>query len=259
MSHNADPCRFSTVSTLMPITRKPATRGDAPARPKAPARRAAKAPAADTPAPPAMRPPRQSRSEQNLGNMIKAGRALAEQRGDLDDISLNEVVKAAETSIGAFYARFKDKEAFLQFMLEAALDEAEALTQRSVARDPVWQAGPATAIVDRIVRVYVGQFRQNRGLFRGFLRHYSATGSGDNPMRLANRRIQDLLAPLLARQLDSPRAATADFEVRVAIQFLVGTLANLLLNDPGPLHLEERKLETHLIRMMRRYLMLPEA
>ncbi|EHP37641.1 putative regulatory protein, TetR family [Cupriavidus basilensis OR16] len=206
-----------------------------------------------------MRPPRQSRSEQNLGNMIKAGRALAEQRGDLDDISLNEVVKAAETSIGAFYARFKDKEAFLQVMLEAALDEADALTQRSVARDPVWQAGPATAIVDRIVRVYVGQFRQNRGLFRGFLRHYSATGSGDNPMRLANRRIQDLLVPLLARQLDSPRAATADFEVRVAIQFLVGTLANLLLNDPGPLHLEERKLETHLIRMMKRYLMLPEA
>ncbi|MGO4810918.1 TetR/AcrR family transcriptional regulator [Cupriavidus sp. 2MCAB6] len=247
----------------MPTIRKPATRppgrASTSARKGAPARRSAKALAAGTEQPPAMRPPRQSRSEQNLDKMVKAGRALAEQRGNLDEISLNDVVGAANTSIGAFYARFKDKEAFLAFMLEAALAEAEAITRQSIAEDPVWQTGPASAIVERIVRIYVGRFRQNRGLFKGFLRHYSATGSGDNPMRQANRRVQDLLVPLLASQLDSPRPAHATFEVRVAIQFLVGTLANILLNDPGPLHLEGRKLETHLVRMMRRYLLLPEG
>lgn len=57
------------------------------------------------------------------------------------------------TLIGVFYARFKDKEAFLAFMPEAALAEAEATTRKSIARDPVWQAGPAAAIVERIVRI----------------------------------------------------------------------------------------------------------
>lgn len=245
----------------MPSIRKPPAPPAKAARPKSPARGTAKTQAGEPPPAPAMRPPRQPRSEQNLAKMVKAGRALAEQRGNLDDIALSDVVRLAETSIGAFYARFKDKEAFLAFMLEAALAEAEALTLKSVQNDPVWHAGPAQAIVERIVRIYVGQFRQNRGLFKGFLRHYSATGGGDNPMRQANRRTQDLLVPLLAAQLGAGSAAsapTAKFEVRVAIQFLVGTLANVLLNDPGPLHLEGRKLETHLARMVSRYLLLPE-
>jgi hypothetical protein len=36
-------------------------------------------------------------------------------------------------------------------------------------------------------------------------------------------------------------------------------LANILLNDPGPLHLDDDALALHLDRMMVRYLGLPEA
>jgi len=206
-----------------------------------------------------VRPPLQSRSEQSLAKMVAACRALAEERGNLDDISLNEVVTAAKSSIGAFYGRFKDKEALLGYVLEVALREAEGVMQRSIAEEPVWQAGPAQKIVERIVGNYVSQFRLNRGLFRGFLRHYSARDSRDNPMREANRRTYALVVPSLAAQLGDRDQDTAIFEVRAALQFMVGTLANILLNDPGPLHLDDDALEPHLHRMMIRYLGLPEA
>jgi len=206
-----------------------------------------------------VRPPLQPRSEQNLGKMVAACRALAEQRGNLDEISLNDIVGTAKTSIGAFYARFKDKGAFLGYVLDVALREAEEVTLRSVAEDPVWQSGPAEAIVERIVRLYVGQFRENRGLFKGFLRHYSSRGADDNPMRDANRRIARLVMPWLTSQLAGRPQDTAAFEVRAAMQFLVGTLSNLLLNDPGPLRLDGDELEVHLNRMLKRYLGLDDG
>jgi AcrR family transcriptional regulator len=206
-----------------------------------------------------VRPPLQSRSEKSLGKMVAACRALAEERGNLDDISLNEIVARAGTSIGAFYGRFKDKEAFLGYVLEVALGEAEGVMERSIAEESVWQTGPAQAIVERVVCSYVSQFRLNRGLFRGFLRHYSARNARDNPMRDANRRVYGQVVPWLVGQLGDRAEDTAIFEVRAALQFMVGTLANILLNDPGPLHLDDEALEPHLNRMMVRYLGLPEA
>lgn len=205
-----------------------------------------------------VRPPLQSRSEQTLAKMVAACRTLAEERGNLDDIALNDVVSAARTSIGAFYSRFKDKEAFLHYVLEVALADAEALTRQSIAKDTVWQTGPAHAIVAHVVHLYLTQFRENRGLFRGSLRHYAVRDPETNPMRTANRRIIGLAVPWLARQLDDRNAQDAEFESRTAIQFLVGTLSNVLLNDPGPLHLDDAAIETHLVRMMTRYLGVPE-
>lgn len=205
-----------------------------------------------------VRPPLQSRSEQNLAKMVAACRALAEERGNLDDIVLSDVVAAAKTSIGAFYSRFKDKEAFLNYVLEVALADAEAVTLQSIDTDAVWRDGPAHTIVAQIVHLYITQFRQNRGLFRGSLRHYAVRDPETNPMRMANRRIIGLAVPWLAARLEERTAKAADFEARAAIQFLVGTLSNVLLNDPGPLHLDDDAIEPHLVRMMNRYLGVPE-
>lgn len=205
-----------------------------------------------------VRPPQQSRSEQNLAKMVAACRALAEERGNLDDIPLQDVVSAAKTSIGAFYSRFKDKDAFLNYVLEVALAEAETVIRQSFATDAVWQDGPAHAIVAHVVHFYLTQFRQNRGLFRGSLRHYAARDPQTNPMRTANRRIIGLAVPKLATHLTDRGAKAAEFESRAAMQFLVGTLSNVLLNDPGPLHLDDDAVETHLVRMMNRYLGVPE-
>lgn len=206
-----------------------------------------------------VRRPLQSRSEQSLANMVAACRALAEQRGNLDEISLGEVVAAAKTSIGAFYARFKDKEAMLAYVLDVVLGEAEQVALRSIAEHTVWQTGPAEAIVERIVHFYLSQYRENRGLFGAFLRHYTARGLEQNLMRKANRRIIGLIEPWLASQIRDRSRPVAIFEVRAAIQFVVGTLSNILLHDPGPLHLDDEAIEQHLNRMATRYLGLPEA
>lgn len=240
----------SSPRSAKPSTAKPTSRS---------ATRSTVAPASPRGTAGMVRPPLQSRSEQNLAKMVAACRTLAEERGNLDDIALSDVVAAAKTSIGAFYGRFKDKEAFLAYVLDVALSEAEQATQQSIAEDPVWETGPATAIVERIVRIYLTQFRENRGMFRASLRHYAARDPEVNPMRTANRHVIAMVVPWLAGQLGERTKAAADFEARAAIQFLVGTLSNLLLNDPGPLRLDDDAIEPHLNRMMNRYLGVPDA
>ncbi len=43
--------------------------------------------------------------------MLQAGRELIEASGNLDDLSINDIVERAGTSIGAFYRRFDNKDA----------------------------------------------------------------------------------------------------------------------------------------------------
>ncbi|WP_083384696.1 MULTISPECIES: TetR/AcrR family transcriptional regulator [Cupriavidus] len=243
----------------MPTSPKSTSRRTAVARAGSTAQRGTRMPRTSGEAEGLVRRPLQSRSEQSLAKMVAACRALAEERGNLDEISLGEVVAAAKTSIGAFYARFKDKEAMLAYVLDVALGEVEQVVLRSIAEHTVWQTGPAEAIVDQITHLYVSQYRENRGLFRAFLRHYTMRGLELNPLRNANRRIIGLVEPWLASQLRDRSREIAIFEVRAAIQFIVGTLSNVLLHDPGPLHLDDAAIEPHLNRMVSRYLGLPES
>lgn len=55
------------------------------------------------------RAPQQSRSRRTLGRLIDAGEALFAERG-YERASIGDIVARARCSVGAFYARFKDKE-----------------------------------------------------------------------------------------------------------------------------------------------------
>lgn len=203
---------------------------------------------------PALRPPRQSRSEATLANMLRAGRELIEQHGDFDDVVIADVIRAAGTSTGAFYCRFKDKDAFVAAVMDATFLELRAKADQSIEEDTVWRSGNARAIAGGIVHHYTDMCRRNRGVFKAVLRYIAPSAPDSHPMRLLDRHIKDLVVPVLAPLLTGRSTKMSNQEIRSAIQMVSSTLAMAVLTDPGPMHFEDGTLESHLSQMMLRYL-----
>jgi hypothetical protein len=132
-------------------------------------------------------------------------------------------------------------------------------------RDPVWRSNDAGTLADAVVAFYVQVFRRNRGLYHASLLRSSQLKPSWDAAKEANREVLALLAPrlvdalLAARGAPASQAAALDFEVRASVQMINGLLVNSILNDPGPLSLESRRLRPWLQTAFRRCLGLPDG
>jgi AcrR family transcriptional regulator len=206
------------------------------------------------------RAPQQTRSHASLRKMLVAGRELLDETGDLARFSIADIVERAGTSVGAFYRRFDNKDALFDAVQEAALSEGIAWVEARVTSRAEWQSGNPAILADEIVRLYVRAFRTNRGLYHASLLRASQRSNAWDAVKLGNRRVLDLVVPPLAAALSARGGTTrsqADFEVRAALQMIIGMLVNSVLNDPGPLSLTSRRLPTYLMQQFRRLLVLP--
>ena len=113
------------------------------------------------------RPPKQRRSQETLARFLEATQDLLQQK-HFDNISVNEIVGRAESSVGAFYSRFHDKEALLLCLREAFARDADEQSRRLAAS---WDRGPVpleTAVV-QFVGMLVDQHRRHRGTLRALV------------------------------------------------------------------------------------------
>ncbi|RFU46995.1 TetR/AcrR family transcriptional regulator [Paraburkholderia sp. DHOC27] len=209
--------------------------------------------------------PLQVRSQAGLARMLLAGRELIEACGNLDELSINDIVERADTSIGAFYRRFENKDAFFEVVQERVMAEGIAYARDLVERDPVWRSNHAGALADSVVAFYVQAFRRNRGLYHASLLRSSQLKPSWDAAREANREVLTLFVPILVKALQDAagaQARTADeleFDVRASVQMINGMLVNIILNDPGPLSLSNRRLRPWLQTQFRRCLVIPES
>ena len=63
-----------------------------------------------------VRPPQQARSQETLHRILDAAEVLVAEKS-FEDASVSEIVRRANSSVGAFYARFEDKDAVLRVLL----------------------------------------------------------------------------------------------------------------------------------------------
>lgn len=84
------------------------------------------------------RPPRQARSRDTLRRIVAATRELLEQK-TFDEISIADITRRANSSVGSFYARFPDKAALLDHLDElyarSVIDQAEGLADPACFAD----------------------------------------------------------------------------------------------------------------------------
>ncbi|GLC96321.1 TetR family transcriptional regulator [Cupriavidus sp. TA19] len=206
-------------------------------------------PRIDTPS--ILQPPRQRRARETEQALLGAGRELLAKR-DFAAVSVAQIAAACQVSVGAFYGRFRDKMAFFEALRALVMEETSASIDRYLAQER-WEDVPTSVLLDKAARFMVLGTLANRGVMRASLRHASTKPEEWQPHRQSGEAIVERMVQLLVPRLSLP-ADIAELRVRFAMQAVFSVLVNALLNDSGPLHLDDERMIPELSRMMAGYL-----
>jgi len=169
-----------------------------------------------------VKPPQQARSQKTLENMLDAAEALIAE-GGVAALTVSEVVRRAGSSVGAFYARFPDKDALLSTLHERSC--SESLATAELALDPLrWESAEIGTAVFEVVRFTATMSRERRGLLLAFI----ALAASDAAYAERRARLDAGLSDLLYAFLRTREAELSHPDLRVAadvsIRMIMGSL-----------------------------------
>ena len=133
-----------------------------------------------------VRAPQQARSQRTMENLLDAAERILLERG-LDAVTVPEVVKAAGSSVGAFYTRFPDKRALLETVHQRACERS--LAQAEGLLDPArWADASVRDLVRAGVHLAVEVFGSRRNIMNAFAEAFAGDAA------FAGRRASTALA-----------------------------------------------------------------
>ena len=139
--------------------------------------------------------PKQARSELTLYRLLDAAEALIHEKG-LADVSIPEIVRRADSSVGGFYARFRDKDELLRALQERFLNRLSERVEE-LAEPTHWGDAPTAQIVGSCMAELVATCRAQRNLLVAFMaraaRDRESREEGLRFRRKVSARISDLL------------------------------------------------------------------
>ena len=201
---------------------------------------------------PALREPTQSRSRESTETLLEIGRRLIEQRG-VDDCSMNEVAAAAGSSVGALYFRFGNKERFVSEVMRRQVDDTAKQIPIFLAEIEAKATSPSE-VIEAAINWFVLEFGKNRGLLRAQIRRALDNPQEWQPFQQIGRDLVDGAIAIIERLPELKQDDEWQRGVRVAMQMVLGTLNNIVINRPGPLDLSDDATSRELSRAAIRYL-----
>jgi AcrR family transcriptional regulator len=194
-----------------------------------------------------VRTAKQSRSLLKHQALLQAGRRLLDTQ-DLGTLSVAQLTRDAGMAVGSFYSRFEDKDAWFAELLRVTGDEVLRDTQALLA-GARWQRAPDARKVALIVRHVVAIHRTHRGIFRAA--HFDSARSTLYwpQLHAYGRRIGDAVCDALAVHMQRVPTARRRLRVGIALQLVFGTLVNAVLHDPGPIGLNDARMERELTQV----------
>jgi AcrR family transcriptional regulator len=199
---------------------------------------------------PEMRPAQQSRSLRTAAALIEAGRSLLREKS-LEDLSIEAVCESAQTTVGAFYGRFGSKQDFFVTMQRVQTMLTEQSIRAFIERHPDGKSSIDALCAD-IVHETVNNFRTNLGVMRASLQH-SREGMWQ-VIKESGDRYRVMLVRLLSPYLKHLKARERELRILFAYQAIAGVVVHVVLNNPGPLGLDDARIEPELLRLVRSYL-----
>lgn len=189
-------------------------------------------------------PVKQSRSQKTRDRLLAAGFKLL-RRKDFDQLSVADIARAADCAVGSFYQRFFDKDQYFN-----ALAEMRRMQSRSQLDS--WYADVTlNSIVTRAIERDLKFVLDHPDFWRAALKRGTTDPTFWEEFRKLGRlsvdRFLETYAGLLARKLREEEIA----QVRFAFQMVRGTLNNTLINQPGPLALEDAGFRRQIERAFR--------
>lgn len=180
----------------------------------------------------AVRAPLQSRSSSSADRMLDATLGLLSE-GGLQAVTVAAVARAAGTSNGSLYHRFRDRTGLLLAVQERALRAIEESTAAAFARADA-EPDDESAIA-LLAREALGIFSEHRAAMRAFL----VEGQGSDDFTARNVHSSHLLATTVVDWLQRRfGTARADAEAAWRILFALGASQALFLDEqvsPGAL------------------------
>lgn len=174
-----------------------------------------------------VRAPRQARSQETLERILDAAEHLVTEKG-FEDTTVAEVVSRAGSSVGAFYARFHDKDGLLYALYERYLAQATA-TADTVLAPAQWEGAGIERIVREVVAFLVAIYREQAGLIRAFvLRNHTDAEFRARRERLSHH-IHALLGALLLARRDEIRHPQPERAVVFGLAIVFSTLESSML------------------------------
>ncbi|MBI1196797.1 MAG: TetR family transcriptional regulator [Phenylobacterium sp.] len=207
--------------------------------------------ASPAPAPKGARPVYQTRSREQRDRLLKAGeRVFAE--GGFWQAHVADIAKRAGCSVGSFYRRFEDKEAFF-FALQSYMAERAEENLAAFFRDPSCDTDPLDRVMRRLVANSARTIRRIEGYFRALF-ELGLRGQAVWPSmrRLESFEADQFLALLERRGLTAPPGLHD--RARLAVRMMHGQLISHLLHGPGPFEFDDPAFLDELALMLMRYL-----
>jgi AcrR family transcriptional regulator len=156
-----------------------------------------------------VRMPTQDRSRRSLERMLDAAAALIARNG-IESLTVADVVRRAKSSVGAFYARFADKDALIREVQDRFVGQCEDRLSIAVASLDTPNAGIDTAVEVLIVSI-AAVFREHSALINAFIRQAGRDEVLRRRVDLAFRRLTSEVGNVLARRFGTPSIAANTF------------------------------------------------
>ena len=158
---------------------------------------------------------------------------------DFEDISVARIAKAGGCSVGAFYGRFPNKKAFLDFLIRETFCQAEKRAENTLSENAAIKTSLEKS-TQKITDYFSEKFSDAE--FSGVIRTAIKLGFSDSKSRApfdeyreaVTERAIEVLAPLLRRGGES--------DVREAMQAVIGILTDAVISELPPMEPGTRRM-----------------
>lgn len=166
--------------------------------------------------------PKQARAERTLHRLLDAAEALIDEKG-LAGLSIPDIVRRARSSVGGFYARFRDKNELLRALEERFFQQQRERALR-LTRIETWGGAPIQDVVRGCMRELVGVFRGRRALIRAFVGRAVQDADFRGAALAFEHEVADLVGGLLLAVPGAVRHPQPQLAIRFAVAIVFGSM-----------------------------------
>lgn len=181
-------------------------------------------------------PAKQQRSEETHKKLLDAGLTLLNS-GSFEEISIAQIASHAGCSVGSFYLRFRNKDAYFEFLVDGLCDALRMEAQQQLTIESVKVLSLAQTVCF-CVEHYIQANRKNRGLIRAALL-YGMNGSDDwQPIREIGLMLTARYIELMVSKLRRPDTEAARKQLLNGLQIMSSHLINSIAHPVVELSLD---------------------
>jgi len=196
--------------------------------------------------------PHQARTREGLARMLEAAEELIAAKG-IDEAGIVAIARRADSSVGGFYRRFRDKDGMVQALHEKFCADARATADEALAPER-WDGAAIDDVLREFIAFLVQIFREREGLLRAFLKHSLSDASIRARTLDLFHYLSERLSALLATHRSEVHHPDPDLAAAFGLEMTLGTLNHLVQLRQRALPMSDEQLVTELTRAFARYL-----